>query len=93
MNLKNEFLEANILTGNRGKQVNLAIHIAYVLLGIGLVVTLLLGNALAAAGLAIAVSILLGAELISVQLAAIGDANIALTLQKLNKKATNNDVP
>ena len=86
MNLNDEFLEANILTGNYGKKVNFAIRIAYLLLAIGLVVTLYRGNELAAAGLAIAISILLGAELISVQLAAIGDANIALTLRKLDTK-------
>ena len=86
MKLKDEFLEANILTGNYGKKINVAILIAFVLLGIGLVVTLYFGNELAAACLAIAICILLGAKLISVQLAAIGDANIALTLQELDDK-------
>ena len=86
MKLKDEFLEANILTGNYGKKINFAILIAFVLLGIGLVFTIYGRNELATAGLAIAISILLGAELISVQLAAIGDANFALTLRKLRDK-------
>ena len=87
MNLNDEFLEANMLTGKYGKKVNFAIRIAYALLVIGLVFTIYLGIELAAAGLAIAISILLGAELISVQLAAIGDANIALTVRKLRDKS------
>jgi len=86
MKLKDEFLEANILTGNYGKKINFAVLIAFVLLITWLTVTLYRGNELLAACLAIAACILLGAELISVQLAAIGDANIALTLQELDEK-------
>lgn len=87
MNIEKDFLEANALTGNYGKKVNIAIFVAYVLFAIGLAIALLAQNVPAAIGLSISFSILLGAELIAIQLAAIGDANIAITLQKLREKA------